>query len=147
MSSTLSASDPTPSTNALPGALRHGSTSRNGKSMISIEIGPVPQAETPPMDGIGGLLAVAVFLRQLNRVRPVLPESGLRYVAQVTTQRATGFTVILTGMPGSWKEADLAHDLAIAALEIQHWDETALDELDRSGQLTGRTRTLAPIAA
>lgn len=115
--------------------------------MISIEIGPVPQAETPPMDGIGGLLAAAVFLRQLNRTRPVLPESGLRYIAQVTSKRITGYTIVLVGMPGSWKEADLAHDLAIAALEIQHWDEAALDELARSGNLTGRTAALAPIAA
>lgn len=99
-----------------------------------IEIGPVPRLETPCVDTLPAALAAGVFLRQLNRARPLIPESAARYIL---TQRDRGnkpwITVQLSVSVNSWPTAELAHDIASAACEIDHWDDQAQRELREYG--------------
>lgn len=102
--------------------------------MISIEIGSVPSAETPKLDPVSGFLAAAAFLRQLNRVRPLLEESGYRYFVQTAAHPAY-FRIVLAGKAGSFENANLALSLAESAQEVNQWDAIALFELGQGSQI------------
>ncbi len=99
-----------------------------------IEIGPVPRKETPCCQAIAAAVAAGVFLRQLNRMRPLAPACAARYTL---AQRAPGskpwITVQLAVMVDSWNTADLAHDIANSAYEIDYWDDQAQRELRDHG--------------
>lgn len=96
-----------------------------------IEIGPVPSKECPPQGDINVTIANGVFMRQLNRQKP-LPE-GARYVAMQRFKAKPWLSVVLTTTVNTWESADVSMELASAALEIQHWDDEALQELQQHG--------------
>lgn len=96
-----------------------------------IEIGPVPSKECPPQGDINVTIASGVFMRQLNRQKP-LP-AGARYVAMQRFRAKPWLSVVLTTTVNNWESADVSMELASAALEIEYWDEEALLELQQHG--------------
>ncbi len=105
--------------------------------MYYIEIGSVPKNETPRANEIQAANLVSVFMRQLSRMRPLLPESGAKYApAQRKLGSIPWITVQLVVPTGTFDAAILAAELGEAAQEITNWDDEALAEL--------RTLGLAP---
>lgn len=99
-----------------------------------IEIGTVPSNETPATDSVTAAIQAGAFIRQLQRMRPLLPESGAKYVAMQRAGNVKPWLSVVLAVPvGSWATAETSMQLAQAAQEVAHWDEEALMELHQRG--------------
>lgn len=110
-----------------------------------IEIGTVPSNEVASTDPVSVAIQARIFMRQLNRMRPLIVESHMKYAALQRAPRSVPWlSVALVAQVNSWMTAADSLDMADAAREVQHWDETALMELHQLGLAPKTYEAIAP---